>query len=135
MKHQHRLAIATAALLAAFTASAQTVYKSVDARGRVSYSSTPPITAPEEMIEKVKIAPGPTEQQKQDAAQRAKALETDRGRAEATKQEQQTPPSRATADDRGPTSKSSNLDPADSSRWRAPRAATHDRATRRGIER
>lgn len=135
MKHQHRLAIATVALLAACTASAETVYKSVDAQGRVSYSSTPPITAPEEMIEKVKIAPGPTEQQKQDATQRAKALETDRSRAEATKQEQQTQPSRATADDRGPTSKSSNLDPAESSNWRAPRAATHDRTTRRGIER
>lgn len=135
MKHQHRLTIATIALLAVCTASAETVYKSVDAQGRVSYSSTPPATAPEEMIDKVKIAPGPTERQKQDAAQRAKALETDRRRAEATKREQKTQPSRATSDDRGLTSKSSNLDRVDSAKWRAPRAATHDRATRPGIER
>ena len=135
MKHQHRLTITTIALLAACTASAETVYKSVDAQGRVSYSSTPPTTAPEEMIEKVNIAPGPTEQQKPDAAQRAKALETDKRRTEATKQEQRTQPSSATSDDRGLTSKSSNLNPVDSSRWRAPRAATHDRTTRRGIER
>jgi len=44
---------------------AETIYKSVDANGRVTYSSTPPENI--EDASQVKIAPPPTESQKQAA--------------------------------------------------------------------
>lgn len=135
MRHQHRLTIATVVLLSTCTASAETVYKSIDAQGRVTYSSTPPVTVPEGMIEKVKIEPGPTEQQQLDAVQRSKALEVDRRRAAEAKQEQQTQPSSVTSDDRRPAPNSSSLNRVDTSERRAPRGATRNRTTRTGRER
>lgn len=98
MKPQRPLTIVTIALFAVCAVSAETVYKSIDALGRVTYSSSPPATAPEKMIEKVRIEPGPTEQQKQDAAQRAKALEASTRRAEQERQKQKTQTSEATSD-------------------------------------
>lgn len=75
MKTQRWLPIAVIALLAACPATAQTVYKSVDAQGRVTYSSTPPPAETGELVERVPIEPGPTEQQQQEATQKAKELE------------------------------------------------------------
>lgn len=99
MKGHHRLTFAAISLLAiCTTAEAQPVYKSVDAQGQVTYSSTPPATAGEEMVEQVQIAPGPTEQQKRDAAQQASELESATRRAELERQEQRTQHSQATSD-------------------------------------
>jgi len=67
---------------------AQTVYKSVDAQGRVSYSSSPPPAAADATVEKIPIDPGPSEQQQQRAAQRVKRLESITRNAEQQRQEQ-----------------------------------------------
>jgi TolA-binding protein len=56
-------------------AEGEEVYKSVDAQGRVTYSAKPPPSAPDEMVEEVKIRPGPTAEQVQQAEQQAKALQ------------------------------------------------------------
>ena len=120
MTQQRRLTISIISLLAACTASAENVYKSVDAQGRVTYSSTPPTTVPDAMVEKVQIAPGPTDQQKQDAAQRAKALETNRTRAEKEWRERRTQRSDADRDSGGApmTGNGARIDGNDF--WRSP---------------
>jgi TolA-binding protein len=88
MNSRRGVTIAPITLLAACTAMAQTVYKSVDAQGRVTYSSSPPPAAADEMVEKVRIAPGPTEQQQQEAARRVEKLEEATRSAEQQRQEQ-----------------------------------------------
>jgi hypothetical protein len=75
MKRRSQLTIAAIALLGTFAAMAQEIYKSVDAQGRVTFSSSPPPGVPGELVQKVKIPPGPTEEQRQEAAQRAKEIE------------------------------------------------------------
>jgi hypothetical protein len=75
MNRQSQLTIAAIALLGTFAAMAQEIYKSVDAQGRVTFSSSPPPGAPGELVQEVKIPPGPTEEQRQEAAQRAKEIE------------------------------------------------------------
>jgi hypothetical protein len=69
------LTIGIVSVLVAFSVSAQTVYKSVDSQGRVTYSSSPPPEAATEMVEAVPLAPGPTPEQQQEAAKRARDLE------------------------------------------------------------
>jgi len=88
MKRQCRLAIATILFVFACAATAQTVYKSVDARGRVTYSSSPPPDVSEETLEEIPIAPGPTEEQRQAAAERAKELQATMHNAEKQQREQ-----------------------------------------------
>jgi hypothetical protein len=88
MNSRHRLAIAALSLCFAGTTGAQTVYKSVDEQGRVTYSSSPPPAAAEDMVEKVEIAPGPTQQQKRDAVQRARELQSSNRNAEQQRREQ-----------------------------------------------
>ena len=64
------LSLASALLLFGTTPSvAQKIYKSVDADGVVSYSSSPPRDAPTDQIETVKVDPPPPEADR-DAAQR-----------------------------------------------------------------
>jgi TolA-binding protein len=98
MKSRRQLTFATVSLLAACAATAQSVYKSVDAQGRVTYSSSPPSTAAGETVEKVRIAPGPTERQQREAARRANDLEAGMRDAERQKQEQTAKRSQATSD-------------------------------------
>lgn len=62
-----------ALLLSVGICGAQTMYKSVDAQGRVTYSSHPPVDAVE--TEGVQIAPGPSAEAAEQARQRAKARE------------------------------------------------------------
>jgi TolA-binding protein len=75
MKRRSRLTIAAIGLLWFYVAAADEVYKSIDAQGRVTYSAKPPPSASDEMVEEVKIRPGPTEEQVQQAEQQAKALQ------------------------------------------------------------
>ena len=98
MKSQCHLTIAAIALVWACTATGQEVYKSVDARGRVTYSSSPPPNASEEKVETVTIAPGPTEQQRQEAMQRAKELDDDSQRAAQEQQERTREATKALSD-------------------------------------
>lgn len=51
------------------TAFAEQIYKSVDSAGRVTYSSTPPAGT---KAEKVELAPPPTEEEAQQAAEQVK---------------------------------------------------------------
>lgn len=87
MKNQCRLTIATLALACTCTTTAQTVYKSVDAQGRVTYSSSAPAAVAEEMVEEVPIAPGPTALERREAERRAMALEGTTRQAEQQRQE------------------------------------------------
>ncbi|MCG6861315.1 MAG: DUF4124 domain-containing protein [Chromatiaceae bacterium] len=90
MKTQRRVTITTIALFCTFTATAQTVYKSVDADGKVTYSAAPPPDAAAEMVEKVPIAPGPTDQQRSAAENRTKELESVTESAEQEREAQDT---------------------------------------------
>jgi len=84
MNKQRIVRIAAIAFLAASGAAAQTVYKSVDAQGRITYSEEPPQQADPLTVEEVKIAPGPTEEQRMEAMRRAQQIEaTTRAAAEA----------------------------------------------------
>ena len=98
MKRQRQLTIAIISLVWTCTATADAVYKSVDAQGRVTYSSTPPLDAPKEMVEEVSIAPGPTEQQQQEAMERAKKVQEAAQRADEQRQEQDTEAAQARSD-------------------------------------
>jgi len=51
------------------------VYKSIDAQGRVTYSSQPPPTGSAKQVEEVQIQPGPTSADADAAVQRLRALE------------------------------------------------------------
>jgi hypothetical protein len=100
MNTKRRLAIATMTHFWVCVATAQSVYKSIDAQGRVTYSSTPPLDAPEEMIEEVRIAPGPTEQQRRDAMRRAKELQEITRRTEQEREERAAEAAQALSDAR-----------------------------------
>lgn len=75
MNIQHLLPVAAVFLIAANPVTAQTVYKSIDAQGRVTYSSKPPPVETPKTVERVPIAPGPTPQQQQEATHRATELQ------------------------------------------------------------
>ncbi len=81
-------------LLVLPTAGAQTVYKSIDDQGEVTYSSTPPPPGDAQVVERVPIAPPPPESEVQAAEQRMRELEiesarSDRERAESKAQQSQ----------------------------------------------
>jgi preprotein translocase subunit SecF len=88
MKRRSRLTIAAIGLLWFYVAAADEVYKSIDAQGRVTYSAKPPPSASDEMVEEVKIRPGPTEEQVQQAEQQAKALQELTQQTQEQRQEQ-----------------------------------------------
>jgi hypothetical protein len=56
-------------------AAAQQIYKSVDADGVVSYSSSPPRDAPQDRIETVKVDPAPPEAERNAAQQRLSEMQ------------------------------------------------------------
>jgi hypothetical protein len=56
-------------------AAAQQVYKSVDADGIVSYSSSPPRDAPQDRIETVTVDPAPPEAERNAAQQRLSEMQ------------------------------------------------------------
>ena len=72
-----RLQALVAALLLGIgtPATAQQIYKSVDADGVVSYSSSPPRDAPQDRIETVKVDPAPPESERNAAQQRLSAMQ------------------------------------------------------------
>jgi hypothetical protein len=79
-------------LLAAWTAvaGAETVYKSIDAQGNVTYSSTPPETAGKrQQVEEVLITPGPSEEERLNAEKRAKETEAAAAQSGQTQARQQ----------------------------------------------
>jgi TolA-binding protein len=89
MKTRIQLTIAAISLLwVCFAVAEEGVYKSVDAQGRVTYSATPPPEVPGEMVEEVKIRPGPTEEQVQQAEQQAEALQELTQQTQEQRQEQ-----------------------------------------------
>ena len=88
MRNQHRVTIATMALAFTWTAGAETVYKSVDPQGKVTYSSSPPADTGKEMVEAIPIAPGPTEEERREADQRNRELQKAVRQAEQQRREQ-----------------------------------------------
>jgi hypothetical protein len=74
MQREFSSMVAMVGLVLAGTALSQGVYKSVDAQGRVTYSAKPPTDVRADRVERVPIAPGPTEHQRQAAEKRSKAL-------------------------------------------------------------
>jgi len=87
MNRQLQLAITAVSLGLACTLAAEPVYKSIDAQGKVVYSSTPPPEVVGEKVEEIEIAPGPTEQERKAAEQRNKELQ-DRLQNEEQQQEE-----------------------------------------------
>lgn len=74
MSATERFFLLAAVLLQPFAAEAgNTLYKSVDEEGRVTYSSTPPEDAVE--VEGLRVPPGPSAQTKEEARARVKAIE------------------------------------------------------------
>lgn len=73
--------------LAASSAGAQQVYKSIDAEGKVTYSSSPPATA--EIVEQVPIAAPPSEAAQQEAEKRLHEVEKEATRGEKQRTAQQ----------------------------------------------
>jgi hypothetical protein len=57
--------------------SAEPIYRSIDANGNVTYSSSPPPDSGAERVEQVPIAPGPSAAQQRSAEQRALEIERD----------------------------------------------------------
>lgn len=62
---------------------AQTVYKSVDEQGNVTYSAEPPKQS--EAVERVKLPPGPTPAERSAAEQRAKEIDQAADKAESSR--------------------------------------------------
>jgi hypothetical protein len=77
MKHLAPIALS---ILAISSAGAQTVYKSIDAQGNVTYSSTPPPEGSGKAIREVPIAPPPPESQRQEAEERVRQLQIESAR-------------------------------------------------------
>lgn len=105
--------LAALTVAAVSTAGAQ-VYRWVDERGRVTYSSTPP--PPGRSGREVRIAPGPTREQTEAARQRTESVqELNRRFAEERRRRSETPPAGSAAE--------------------APAARDNPRATERASER
>ena len=63
-------------------AMAQKIYKSLDADGVVSYSSTPPPDAPSDQVETVRVDPPPAEAERTAAQQRYSSMQPGAGRSQ-----------------------------------------------------
>lgn len=88
---RHGPVLLSALLAAAPAAAQQTVFRSVDAQGNVTFSATPPPSGAVQDVEEVEIRPGPTPEAQEAADQRLRTLidETERRRQE--RAEAQTP--------------------------------------------
>lgn len=86
MRTRH-LSLACLSLLFLSSAGAQTVYKSVDAQGNVTYSSTPPPPDHRETVETLHIAPPPPEAERTRATERLRRLEVESTRSDLERQE------------------------------------------------
>ena len=86
-------ALLTIPILFACSASipaADPVYKSIDANGKVTYSSSPPPAQRGQQIEEVKLAPGPSQKEVEAADKRVQEIErADFERNKQLKQEQE----------------------------------------------
>jgi type IV secretory pathway VirB10-like protein len=74
-------------LLSLSSVDARTVYKSVDAQGNVTYSSTPPPPDSREKVEKVPIAPPPPGTERKEAVERLRSIEVESARSDRKRQE------------------------------------------------
>ena len=86
--------------LLAGTAAAEQIYRSVDAEGNVTFSSTPPADAA--AVEAVSVPPGPSAEQQQEARermQRQEATASEMGEARANRTQQQNEAGPAAADE------------------------------------
>lgn len=83
-----RLIVIAFSFLLPPAAGAQTVYKSVDAQGNVTYSSTPPDSRSAKSIEEVTIAPPPPESQVREAEERMRRVETEATQARKARADQ-----------------------------------------------
>jgi Domain of unknown function (DUF4124) len=97
--------------LPAATATAQTIYRSVDAHGNVSYSDQPPRNAVN--VEEVGVQPGPSDAAQREARERvqrdqAKANEMREAREQRLQQQQAAQPAAA-----GPPTPAEREDPVD----------------------
>ena len=77
------LLIASIALTIPGALPAQQVYKSIDAQGNVTYSSTPPSDADVQRIETLEVPAGPTPEEQAAAEARARELEAQASQREA----------------------------------------------------
>ncbi len=68
------LFMAVLVFLSVSTACAQSLYKSVNDHGEVTFSDSPPDNAAK--IEKIEIQPGPTEAQRRESTERARQIES-----------------------------------------------------------
>ena len=82
-----RFCLLCALVLPAVSVS-QEIYKTVDAEGRVTYSSTPPAAGTAATVERVRIDPPPTEAQRAEAEARLRELEQASARNARERQEQ-----------------------------------------------
>lgn len=64
----------------ALPAAAQTVYKSVDEQGNVTYSGEPPPTDEAARVKEIELPAGPSEQDQAEAIQRMREMEARAGR-------------------------------------------------------
>jgi hypothetical protein len=81
-----RLTLILLPLIILPTAGAETVYKSVDEQGNVTYSSTPP-PGGAEVVEQVPIAPPPPQSEVQAAEERMRQLEIESARSDRERRE------------------------------------------------
>ncbi len=87
-------------VLLAGTAAAEQIYRSVDAQGNVTFSSTPPADAA--AVEEVSVQPGPsseTQREARERMQRQEATASEMGEARADRAQQQKEASPAAADE------------------------------------
>jgi hypothetical protein len=85
--------------LLAGSAAAEQIYRSVDAQGNVTYSSTPPASAV--AVDEVSVQPGPSEDAVREARERTRRQEeaaSEMGAARADRAKQQPPPATSAAD-------------------------------------
>jgi hypothetical protein len=86
--------LALAALAA--PAAAETVYKSVDEQGNVTYSGEPPPAGEAERVQELRVGDGPTEEEQAEALRRMQEMEATAERLEQQRQMEETAESAAT---------------------------------------
>lgn len=81
--------LALVLLLAAGTVGAQQVYRSIDADGNVTFSSSPPPPNSAARVDTIQLPPGPTAEQQSAAEARMRQIEADSERRAAARAERQ----------------------------------------------
>lgn len=82
--------ITLAVLAAASAAPAETVYKSVDEQGNVTYSSEPPPAGQAEQVQELRVGDGPTPEEQAEALRRMEEMEAATERLEQQRQLEET---------------------------------------------